>query len=63
MVQPFVDVLKANGQEVEYIQIEGVGHGFFNWIPDSRTRATFAKHGVKYADAMRTFFDSVFYKS
>ena len=63
MVQPFVDVLKANGQGVEYIQIEGVGHGFFNWIPDSRTRSTFAKHGVKYADAMRTFFDRVFYKS
>jgi acetyl esterase len=63
MVQPYVDVLKANGQQVEYIQIEGVGHGFFNWIPDSRTRSTFAKYGVKYADAMRRFFDSVFYKS
>ena len=63
MVQPFVDVLKANGQQVEYIQIEDLGHGFFNWIPDSRTRSTFAKHGVKYADAMRTFFDSVFYTS
>ena len=62
MVQPFVDVLKANGQQVEYIQIEDLGHGFFNWIPDYRTRATFAKHGVKYADAMRIFFDSVFYK-
>lgn len=62
MVQPFVDVLKANGQQVDYIQIENLGHGFFNWIPDYRTRATFAKHGVKYGDAMRTFFDSIFYK-
>lgn len=62
MVQPFVDVLKANGQQVEYIQIEDLGHGFFNWIPDYGTRATFAKYGVKYADAMRTFFDSVLYK-
>jgi acetyl esterase len=63
MVQPYVDVLQKAGQRVEYIQVEGAGHAFFDWKPDATTRSTFRQLGVKYADAMRTFFDSVFYKS
>jgi acetyl esterase len=63
VVQPYVDVLQTEGQRVEYIQVEGAGHAFFDWKPDAPTRSTFAQLGVKYADAMRTFFDSVFYKS
>ena len=63
VVQPYVDVLQKAGQKVEYIQVEGAGHAFFDWKPDATTRATFAQLGVKYADAMRTFFDNVFYKS
>lgn len=62
VVQPYVDALKAAGQEVEYIQIEGAEHAFFDWKPDAVTRATFAQYGVKYADEMRAFFDEVFYK-
>ena len=62
VVQPYVEVLQKAGQKVEYIQVEGAGHAFFDWKPDITTRSTFAQFGVRYADAMRTFFDSVFYK-
>lgn len=63
MVQPYVDVLKKAGQKVEYIQVDGAGHAFFDWKPDANSRSTFAKLGVRYAGEMRTFFDNVFYKS
>lgn len=59
-VQPYVDALRAAGQRVEYIQIEGAEHAFFDWKPDATTRATFQKYGVPYAAKMREFFDDVF---
>jgi acetyl esterase len=62
VVQPYIDLLKAAGQRVEYIQVENAGHAFFDWKPDAQTRATFAQYGVKYAAEMLAFFDSVFYK-
>jgi acetyl esterase/lipase len=62
VVQPYVDLLKEAGQRVEYIQVEGAGHAFFDWKPDAETRSTFATFGVKYAAEMLAFFDSVFYK-
>lgn len=62
MVQPYVDLLKANGQKVNYIQVKGVGHAFFDWKPDETTRTTFASYGVPYAAQMQAFFDSIFYK-
>ncbi len=60
-VQPYVDVLKSKGQKVEYIQVEGAGHAFFDWKPDERTRKTFMKIGAPYAEKMRAFFDEVLY--
>jgi acetyl esterase len=60
-VQSFADALKAVGQTAEYVQVEGVGHAFFDWKPDTRTKETFAKYGVPYAAKMKTFFDRVFY--
>ena len=63
MVQRYVDVLNAAGQPVNYIQIEGAGHAFFDWKTDATTRATFAKYGVPYAAEMQSFFNSIFYKS
>ena len=63
MVQRYVDVLKAAGQPVNYIQVEGAGHAFFDWKPDATTRATFARYGVPYAAQMQSFFDSIFYKN
>jgi acetyl esterase/lipase len=62
IVQSYVDVLKTAGQTVDYLQVEGAGHAFFDWKPDAGTRGTFAKYGVRYADEMRKFFDGVFYK-
>lgn len=63
VVQSYVNVLKTAEQRVEYIQVEGAGHAFFDWKPDPVTRATFQKYGVKYATLMREFFDTVFYKN
>ena len=60
-VQAFADALKAAGQTVEYVQVEGAGHAFFDWKPDTRTKATFAKYGVPNAAKMKSFFDRVFY--
>lgn len=62
MVQRYIDMLKTAGQPVQYIQVEGAGHAFFDWKPDAATRATFAKYGVKYAAEMQSFFDHIFYK-
>lgn len=63
MIQSDVDLLKAAGQHVEYIQVEDAHHAFFDWKPDTQTRETFAKYGVEYASKMRQFFDSVFYSN
>jgi acetyl esterase len=63
MVQRYVDLLKAAGQPVTYIQVEGAGHAFFDWKPDAVTRATFAQYGVPYAALMQSFFNKIFYKN
>jgi acetyl esterase len=60
-VQPYADALKAAGQTVEYVQVEGANHAFFDWKPNTGTKATFAQYGVPYASKMKAFFDSVFY--
>lgn len=57
----FVDALVKAGQRVEYIQVGGAGHAFFDWKPDDGTKATFAKYGVYYAASMRAFFVSTLY--
>jgi pimeloyl-ACP methyl ester carboxylesterase len=58
-VKEFVDALVKAGQRVEYVQVGGAGHAFFDWKPDEPTKATFAKYGVYYAAAMKAFFLSV----
>jgi acetyl esterase/lipase len=55
-VKEFADALVKAGQRVEYVQIGGASHAFFDWKPDETTKATFAKYGVYYAAAMKTFF-------
>ena len=60
-VQTYTDALKAAGQTVEYVQVPGASHAFFDWKPDARTKATFKQYGVPYAATMKTFFDKVFY--
>jgi acetyl esterase/lipase len=60
-VKEFVDALVKAGQRVEYVQVGGASHAFFDWKPDENTKATFAKFGVYYAAAMRDFFLSTLY--
>lgn len=61
-VKTYVDALVKAGQRVEYVQVGGANHAFFDWKPDEATKATFAKYGVYYAAEMKTFFSSVMNK-
>jgi hypothetical protein len=56
-----VDALVKAGQRVEYVQVGGANHAFFDWKPDPATKATFARYGVYYAAEMKAFFSSVLY--
>ena len=60
-VKEYVDALVNAGQRVEYVQIGGVGHAFFDWKPDDMTRSIFKKYGVYYCKQMEGFYNSVFY--
>jgi len=60
-VTEFVDALVKAGQRVEYVQVGGASHAFFDWKPDAQTKATFAQYGVYYAAEMKAFFNSVLY--
>jgi hypothetical protein len=56
-----MEALVEAGQRVQYVQIGGAGHAFFDWKPDARTKATFRQYGVYYAAEMKAFFESVLY--
>ncbi len=60
-VKEFTDALVKAGQRVEYVQVGGANHAFFDWKPNEGTKATFAKYGVYYAASMRNFFMTVLY--
>src|SRR5262245_44048613 len=60
-VTEFVDALVKAGQRVEYVQVGGASHAFFDWKPNETTKATFAQYGVYYAAEMKAFFVSVLY--
>lgn len=60
-VRAYADALTGAGQRVEYVQVPGASHAFFDWKPDAQTKATFEKIGVPYCRKMEAFFDSVFY--
>lgn len=60
-VRAYVDALVDAGQTVEYVQVGGASHAFFDWKPDETVEATFRQYGVYYAEEMEHFFDSVFY--
>jgi acetyl esterase/lipase len=61
MCAEFMDALVAKGQRVEYVQIGGANHAFFDWKPDATTKAAFHQYGVYYAAEMKAFFESVLY--
>ncbi|WP_320110435.1 alpha/beta hydrolase [Draconibacterium orientale] len=60
-VKRYVDALVEAGQRVQYVQVGGAGHAFFDWKPDDNTKATFKKYGIYYINEMEAFFNSVFY--
>lgn len=60
-VTAFMDALVEAGQRVEYVQVGGASHAFFDWKPDERTKATFEQYGVYHAAQMKDFFASVLY--
>jgi acetyl esterase len=60
-VNSYMHALVKAGQRVEYVQVGGAGHAFFDWKPDEQTKATFAQYGVYYCRQMEAFFNSVFY--
>jgi len=62
-VSAYADSLAEQGHPAEYVQIGGVGHAFFDWKPDARTKATFFEYGVPYAQTMIIFFNREFYPS
>ena len=59
MCKTFMDALVKAGQRVQYVQVGGAGHAFFDWKPDAATKATFKQYGVYYAAEMKAFFESV----
>ncbi|WP_234570671.1 alpha/beta hydrolase fold domain-containing protein [Rhodohalobacter sp. 614A] len=58
-VTKYMDALIQKGQRVEYVQVGGAGHAFFDWKPNDSTVETYNKYGVYYVDDMELFFDSV----
>lgn len=59
MCSAFVDKLVRAGQRVEYVQVDGASHAFFDWVPDAERQATFKQYGVYHAARMKAFFASV----
>jgi acetyl esterase/lipase len=59
MCRSFMEVLVNAQQRVQYVQVGGAQHAFFDWKPDAATKATFQKFGVYYAAEMKAFFESV----
>lgn len=58
-VTGYMEALVKAGQRVQYVQIGGASHAFFDWKPDTRTKATFNTYGVYYCHEMEAFFSSV----
>lgn len=58
-VKVYVDALVKAGHRVQYVQVGGANHAFFDWKPDERTKATFRKYGIYYCREMEAFFNSV----
>ncbi|NBC64904.1 MAG: alpha/beta hydrolase fold domain-containing protein [Bacteroidetes bacterium] len=58
-VTAYMNALVEKGQRVEYVQVGGASHAFFDWKPNESTVDTFEKYGVYYIEEMEHFFDSV----
>ncbi|MCG2587844.1 alpha/beta hydrolase fold domain-containing protein [Rhodohalobacter sulfatireducens] len=61
-VTAYMNALVEKGQRVEYVQVGGASHAFFDWKPNNSTVDTFEKYGVYYIEEMEHFFDSVLFE-
>ena len=59
MVTEFMDALVKAGQRVQYVQVGGAEHAFFDWKPDAATQARFHQYGAYHAAQMKAFFASI----
>jgi len=59
MCRGFMDALVKAGQRVEYVQVGGASHAFFDWKPDAATQARFHQYGAYHAAQMKAFFASI----
>jgi dienelactone hydrolase len=60
-VTAYMEALVAAGQTVEYVQVGGANHAFFDWKPNDDVVETFNRYGAYYAEQMLHFFDAVLY--
>ena len=58
-VESYAQALIKAGQRVEYLQVGGADHAFFDWKPDEETQETFNKYGKYYSKHILLFFDSI----
>lgn len=58
-VTKYMEALVQKGHRVEYVQVGGASHAFFDWKPNKATVETYNKYGAYYVDDMELFFDSV----
>ena len=58
-VTAYMNALVQKGQRVEYVQVGGASHAFFDWKPNNLTVDTYNKSGAYYVDDMELFFNSV----
>ncbi|MGL1959017.1 MAG: alpha/beta hydrolase [Colwellia sp.] len=63
MLTDYSNALKAKGQKVKHVEVEGAGHAFFDWKPDQQTMATYTKFGIPYVKDTLAFFDEIFYQA
>lgn len=59
-IENYLNAMVKAGQRVDYVQVGGANHAFFDWKPDAKTQETFKKYGIFHAQQMLHFFDSIF---
>lgn len=56
-VRDYTEALTAAGQTAVYVQVQGASHAFYDWKPDSATKAVFTQIGIPNIHKMLVFFD------
>lgn len=56
MVDDYAEALRARGQDVRAVEVEGAGHAFLDWKPNEEVMATFERVAVPQINGMIQFF-------